>query len=62
MERNWKAPQRTQLAATETRMKRIVVSAAALLALATAAAGAAHVTAQDENVVCLPPAVVQAWS
>jgi hypothetical protein len=43
-------------------MKRIVVTAAALLALAGAAAGAAHVTAQDANVVCLPPAVVQAWS
>lgn len=43
-------------------MKRSIVTAAALAALAAAAFGAVHVTAQDARVVCLPPAVVQAWS
>jgi hypothetical protein len=43
-------------------MKRVLVSAAALAALAATAAGAVHVTAPEARVVCLPPAVIQAWS
>lgn len=43
-------------------MKRPLITATALAALAAAAFGAVHVTAQDSRVVCLPPALVQAWS
>ena len=43
-------------------MRRNVITAAALLALAAAAVGAVQVTALETRVVCLPPAVVQAWS
>jgi len=43
-------------------MKQILVSAAALLALAATAAGAVQITAQNARLVCLPPAVIQAWS
>ncbi|HEX7053374.1 MAG TPA: hypothetical protein VF211_05495 [Burkholderiales bacterium] len=43
-------------------MKRYLITAAALAALAAAAFGAVQVTSYDARVVCLPPAVVQAWS
>lgn len=43
-------------------MKRNLITAAALVTLAAAAFGAVQVTAQESRVVCLPPAVVQAWS
>lgn len=42
-------------------MRRNIVTAAALAALAAAALGAVHVT-QRERVVCIPPAVIQALS
>ncbi len=42
-------------------MKKQLVTAAALTALAAAAFGAVQVT-QDERVVCIPPAVIQALS
>ena len=40
----------------------LIVTAAALAALVATAIGAMHVTAQGSRVVCLPPAVIQAWS
>jgi len=43
-------------------MKRILVSVAALVALAASAAGAVHLTTPEARVVWLSPAVVQAWS
>jgi len=43
-------------------MRRVLVTVGALAALAATAAGAVHVTAPEARVVCLPPAVVQAWS
>ena len=43
-------------------MKRNLLTAAALLALAAAAFGAVQATAPGSRLVCLPPAVVQAWS
>ena len=43
-------------------MKRTLVTAAALGLLAATAAGAVQVTASDAWLVCLPPAVIQAWS
>jgi hypothetical protein len=43
-------------------MRRVLVTVGALAALAATAAGAVHVTAREARVVCLPPAVVQAWS
>lgn len=43
-------------------MRRPLITAAALAALAAAAFAAVHITAPDSRVVCLPPAVVQAWS
>jgi hypothetical protein len=43
-------------------VKRTVITAAALAAAAAAAFGAVQFTAQGSRVVCLPPAVVQAWS
>ena len=43
-------------------MKRQLVTAAALLALAVTALGAVQVTAPDSRVVCIPPAVIQALS
>ncbi len=42
-------------------MKRSIVTAAALALLAATAFGAVHVT-NTPWVVCIPPAVVQAWS
>ncbi len=42
-------------------MKRNLVTAAALMLLAATALGAVHVT-DNARVVCIPPAVVQAWS
>jgi hypothetical protein len=43
-------------------MKKFLITGAALAALAVASIGAVHVTSQDSRTVCLPPAVVQAWS
>lgn len=43
-------------------MKRQLVTAAALIALAATALGAVHVTAQERATVCIPPAVIQALS
>jgi hypothetical protein len=43
-------------------MKRQLVTAAAITTLAAAAFGAMQMTAQDARTVCIPPAVVQAWS
>jgi hypothetical protein len=43
-------------------LKRSVVTGIALAALVSAAFGAVQVTAQGSRVVCLPPALVQAWS
>jgi hypothetical protein len=43
-------------------MQRTLVTAAALVLLAVTAAGAVQVTASNARVVCLPPAVIQAWS
>ena len=43
-------------------MKRQLVTAAAITMLAAAAFGAVQLTAHDARVVCIPPAVVQAWS
>ena len=41
-------------------MTRMLITAAALMALAATALGAVHVT--TSHVVCIPPAVIQAWS
>ena len=43
-------------------MKRQWITAAAIAILAAAAFGAVQITARDARVVCIPPAVVQAWS
>jgi len=43
-------------------MKRSLVTAEALLALVAAAFGAVQMTAQGSRLVCIPAAVVQAWS
>jgi len=43
-------------------MRRTLVTAAALVALAATALGAVHVTAPDGRSVCLPAPVIQAWS
>jgi hypothetical protein len=42
-------------------MKKHVITAAALTLLVATAFGAVHVT-NTPRVVCIPPAVVQAWS
>ena len=42
-------------------MKKHLITAAALMTLAATAFGAVHVT-NTPRVVCIPPAVVQAWS
>jgi hypothetical protein len=43
-------------------MRKQIVTAAALLALALTAIGAVQVTADEAHVVCIPPAVIQALS
>jgi len=43
-------------------MRRTLVTAVALAALAATALGAVQVTARDARTVCLPAAVIQAWS
>ena len=43
-------------------MKRFLITGAALAAVAMASIAAVHVTTQDSRTVCIPPAVVQAWS
>jgi hypothetical protein len=43
-------------------MKRHLITAAALVALAALAAGAVGMTAQNSQRLCIPSAVVQAWS
>ncbi len=43
-------------------MKRQGITAAAIALLAAAAFGAVQMTARDARVVCIPPAVAQAWS
>jgi hypothetical protein len=43
-------------------MRKQLVTAAALFALAVTALGAVQVTADDTHVVCIPPAVIQALS
>jgi hypothetical protein len=43
-------------------MKRSLITGAAFAVLAATAFGAVQVTAQSSPTVCLPPAVVQAWS
>lgn len=43
-------------------MRKTFITAAALAALAATAVGAVQVTAAAGRVVCLPPAVIQAWS
>ncbi len=43
-------------------MKRELVTVAALLALAATALGAVHVTDTERSKVCIPAAVIQAWS
>lgn len=43
-------------------MKRHLITAAALVALAAAAVGAVEMTAQGTQRLCIPSAVVQAWS
>jgi hypothetical protein len=43
-------------------MKKTLVTAAALALLAATAAGAVQITTDDGRIVCLPPAVIQAWS
>ncbi len=42
-------------------MRRTLITAAALMALAATALGAVHVTSES-RVVCIPPAIIQAWS
>jgi hypothetical protein len=41
-------------------MKRQLVTAAALLALAATAFAGVHMTSQESHVVCIPPAVIPA--
>jgi hypothetical protein len=43
-------------------MRRSLVTALALAALAATTLGAVQVASQDAHVVCLPPAVIQALS
>ena len=43
-------------------MRRTLVTAAALALLVATAAGAVQVTTTQARVVCLPPALIQAWS
>ena len=43
-------------------LRRSMVTGAALAALVGAAFAAVQATAEGSRVVCLPPAVVQAWS
>ena len=43
-------------------MKKQLVTVAALIALAATALGAVHVTESERSAVCIPPAVIQAWS
>jgi hypothetical protein len=43
-------------------LKRSLVTGVALAALVAAAFGAVQVTAKSPRMVCLPPAVIQAWS
>ncbi|MFN2644881.1 MAG: hypothetical protein ABR570_07820 [Burkholderiales bacterium] len=43
-------------------MRKTLVTAAAFALLAASAAGAVRITAEDARAVCLPPAVIQAWS
>jgi hypothetical protein len=43
-------------------LKRSVVTGVALAALVATGFAAVQVTAQGSRIVCLPPAVVQAWS
>ena len=43
-------------------MRKQIVTAAALLALALTVIGAVQVTADEAHVVCIPPAVIQALS
>ena len=43
-------------------MKRQLVTAAALIALAATAFAGVHVTSQKSYLVCIPPAVIQALS
>ena len=43
-------------------MRRILISAAAMALLAVTAAGAVQLTTTQTRMVCLPPALIQAWS
>jgi len=43
-------------------MKRQLVTAAALIALAATAFAGIHATSQEPHIVCIPPAVIQALS
>lgn len=43
-------------------MKRSLITGVAVAALAVAAFGAVQVTDRGSRSVCIPPAVVQAWS
>jgi hypothetical protein len=43
-------------------MKKQIITAAALIALAATAFGAVHATTAASPVVCIPAAVAQAWS
>jgi hypothetical protein len=43
-------------------MRKQLVTALALAALAATMLGAVQITAQDSHVVCIPPAVIQALS
>lgn len=43
-------------------MKRFLVTGAVLAALAVVSISAVQVTTQESRAVCIPPAVVQAWS
>lgn len=43
-------------------MRRTLITAAALALLAATAAGAVQLTTTQMRMVCLPPALIQAWS
>jgi hypothetical protein len=43
-------------------LKKSLITGAAVAALGATALGAVQVTAPGVRVVCLPPAVIQAWS
>ena len=43
-------------------MKRSLITGAAFAVLAATAFGAVQVTTHGSSTVCIPPAVVQAWS